>query len=174
MVPELILYLGNHRLSNLFLRRADDTSYNFTTILHFQLLIILFTMICGGGTYAATTMKRYFAHEAVEDKYGVIAPWYNGLNGQCYFRIRIAAETLKRYPWTDPNKDIVGLPTYMVNGRWYQAASDQPIRVIPLEADLENWPYGKHWANGDYGQRTFYVLTALVDYYRYSGGYVTV
>jgi len=135
----------------------------------FQLLTILLTTIWGGGTYAATTQKRYFAHDAVEDKYGVIAPWYNGLNGQCDFRVRIAAETMKRYPWTDPNKDVVGLPTYMVNGRWYQAASVDKIKVIPLEEGMENWPYGKHWCNGDYGQRTYYVLTALVDYYRYSG-----
>ena len=27
---------------------------------------------------AATTQKRYFAHEAVIDRHGVIAPWYQG------------------------------------------------------------------------------------------------
>lgn len=53
-------------------------------------------------TSAATAgvQSRYYGHAAVHDRYGVIAPWYQGLNGQCDFRVRIAAETLKRYPWT--------------------------------------------------------------------------
>ena len=45
---------------------------------------------------AATARKHYFAHDAVEDRNGVIAPWYNGQNGQFDLRVRIAAETLKR------------------------------------------------------------------------------
>jgi hypothetical protein len=44
---------------------------------------------------------QYFAHPATVDRYGVIAPWYQALNGQCDLRVRIAAETLKRYPWAD-------------------------------------------------------------------------
>ena len=133
----------------------------------FRLLIILFTTTWGVGTYAATTQKHYFAHDTVEDKYGVIAPWYNELNGQCDFRVRVAAETLKRYPWTDPDTDVVGLPAYMVNGRW-QVAANGDIKVIPLEQNVPDGPL-QHWNNGDYGQRTCFVLNALVDYYRYSG-----
>ena len=53
---------------------------------------------------AAVTQKHYYAHDAVEDSNGVIAPWYKGLNGPCDMRIRIAAETMKRYPWTTPAK----------------------------------------------------------------------
>lgn len=137
--------------------------------------IVLALGMWGSGIYAATARKHYFAHDAVEDQYGVIAPWYNGLNGQCDFRVRIAAETLKRYPWTDPNVDVVGVPAYIVNGRW-NISADGVIKVIPLEQGLENanWPPGKHWNNGDYGQRTYYVLTSFVDYYRYSGDPVAI
>ena len=46
----------------------------------------------------AVTQPRYYAHETRHDSQGVIAPWYQGLNGQCDLRVRIAAETLKRYP----------------------------------------------------------------------------
>ncbi|MHC4122942.1 MAG: malectin domain-containing carbohydrate-binding protein [Planctomycetota bacterium] len=125
-------------------------------------------------TYAATTRKQYFAHDAVEDKYGVIAPWYKGLNGQCDFRVRIAAETLKRYPWTEPN-EIVDVPAYMVNGRW---GIDQngTIKVRPLDFGhkqmLSVIPYAKDhlpWHSGDYGCRTYLVLSGMVDYYRYTG-----
>src|SRR5512139_2216676 len=53
---------------------------------------------------AATNLPAYYAHPAVEDAHGVIAPWYRGLNGQLPCRVRIGAETLKRYPWSDPAK----------------------------------------------------------------------
>jgi hypothetical protein len=60
-------------------------------------LIVLFLLGIPSGVFAT---QRYFAHEAVEDSHGVIAPWYRGQNGQCDFRVRVAAETMKRYPWT--------------------------------------------------------------------------
>lgn len=106
----------------------------------------------------AATMKRYYAHEAVEDRYGVIAPWYQGQNGQCDLRVRIAAETLKRYPWTDPSRAAAAAPEYVFNG-WWNIAPDGIITIPPLE----------DWGNGDLGQRAAYVLSGLVDYYRYSG-----
>ena len=52
-----------------------------------------------GQQSSTTSPVRYYGHPKVEDRYGVIAPWYHGLNGQADFRVRIAAETLKRYPW---------------------------------------------------------------------------
>ena len=58
---------------------------------------------------AGAAQKRYYAYPVVEDRHGVIAPWYKGQNGQCDFRIRIAAETLKRYPWTDKTKAVAAV-----------------------------------------------------------------
>ena len=66
-----------------------------------RLLLVLTVVYCAQFHAAAATAKaHYYAHDAVLDSRGVIAPWYQGLNGQCDFRVRIAAETLKRYPWT--------------------------------------------------------------------------
>ena len=48
---------------------------------------------------AASVKPHFYAHDAVADSNGVIAPWHKGLNGQCNLRVRIAAETLNRYPW---------------------------------------------------------------------------
>ncbi len=53
-----------------------------------------------GPVFGAGVQSRYYGHAAAQDEHGVVAPWYRGLNGQCDFRVRIAAETLKRYPWT--------------------------------------------------------------------------
>jgi len=62
--------------------------------------------------------KRIYAHDAVVDSCGVIAPWYKGLNGQCDLRVRIAAETLKRYPWTTTSNAIAAYPDYVFSGHW--------------------------------------------------------
>lgn len=107
---------------------------------------------------AATTQKHYYAHDAVEDEYGVIAPWYTGQNGQLDLRIRIAAETLKRYPWTDTKKAVATLPEFIFSGAW-KITADGTITIPPIS----------DWANGDLGQRASYLLSGLIDYYRYSG-----
>ena len=107
---------------------------------------------------AANARARYYGHEAVVDSCGVIAPWYQGLNGQCDFRVRIAAETLKRYPWTTTNNAIAAYPDYVFSGHW-QITSNGVI--VPQTAS--------DWDNGDIGQRSTSVLMGLVDYYRYSG-----
>jgi hypothetical protein len=112
-------------------------------------------------TAAAADAKpaaTYFAHPAVEDSDGVIAPWYRGLNGQCDFRVRIAAETLKRYPWTTPQQPVQG-PHFIYNGNW-KIAADGAISINPALPD---------WANGDVGQRSASLLFGLTDYYRYTG-----
>ena len=57
-------------------------------------------------------VKKYFAHTVVEDRDGVVAPWYHGQNGQVDFRVRIAAETLKRYPWTDKKMAVMAAPLF--------------------------------------------------------------
>src|SRR5262245_58737267 len=68
-------------------------------------------------SFAGPTQKRYYGHDAVTDKNGVIAPWYKQLNGQCDFRVRIAAETLKRYPWTTTNNAIAAFPDYLFTSK---------------------------------------------------------
>jgi len=62
--------------------------------------------------------KRYYGHEAVEDGHGVIAPWYRGQNGQCDFRIRVAAETIKRYPWAVADQTVAPAPHFVFNSHW--------------------------------------------------------
>jgi hypothetical protein len=102
--------------------------------------------------------RRYYAYAAAEDRFGVIAPWYRGQNGQCDFRVRIAAETLKRYPWVDKDKCVAPGPHFIFNGQW-RIAADGAISV----------PGCNDWDNGDLGQRAAYILSSLVEYYRYSG-----
>ena len=107
---------------------------------------------------AASVQERYYGHAAVHDAHGVIAPWYRGLNGQCDLRVRIAAETLKRYPWTTATNAIAVYPHYVFTGHW-KIADDGVI--TPLSTG--------EWNNGDLGQRATSVLNGFVDYYRYTG-----
>ncbi|MBM3501770.1 MAG: hypothetical protein FJX74_24205, partial [Armatimonadetes bacterium] len=104
------------------------------------------------------TPARLYAHEAVTDRHGVIAPWYRGQNGQCDFRVRIAAETLKRYPWVGTDSAVAAAPHYVFSGAW-RIAEDGTISIPPIS----------DWDNGDLGQRAAYLLSGLVDYYRYTG-----
>jgi hypothetical protein len=107
----------------------------------------------------AKPVRKYFGHPVVEDRYGVIAPWYHGQNGQCDFRVRISEETLKRYPWTEPGKSAMQGPHYIFNGVW----NIKPDGTIGVNYNLSDWD------NGDVGQRSFGLLLSQVDYYRYSG-----
>ena len=122
------------------------------------LIVAVILSMAGARTPAATVQKRYYAHPAVHDRYGVIAPWYTSQNGQCDFRVRVAAETLKRYPWTTPGQAASVVPHYVFNGHW-KITTDGTITAVPIN----------DWDNGDLGQRASYVLSGLVDYYRYSG-----
>lgn len=115
-------------------------------------------LIATAAATAATVQARYYAHPTIHDRHGVIAPWYRGQNGQCDFRVRVAAETLKRYPWVAPPQAARAAPHYVFNGHW-KIDSDGAITPVPI----------RDWANGDLGQRAAYVLSGLVDYYRYSG-----
>ncbi|HQK95165.1 MAG TPA: malectin domain-containing carbohydrate-binding protein [Armatimonadota bacterium] len=116
-------------------------------------------LLCLLATFAATAwsqeLPRYYAHEAVLDANGVIAPWYRRQNGPLDLRVRVAAETLKRYPWTERPRPA---PHYVFSGAW-GIAPDGTISIPPID----------NWSNGDLGQRAAYVLSGLVDYYRYSG-----
>jgi len=87
-------------------------------------LAVLASLALGWAWFAggAEARARYYAHAAVHDGQGVIAPWYGGLNGQCDFRVRIAAETLKRYPWTTTNEAAAAYPHYVFSGVWQIAS----------------------------------------------------
>lgn len=123
-----------------------------------KLLTIPLTGLLAASAWAATVQDRYYGHPAVHDEHGVIAPWYRGLNGQCDLRVRIAAETLKRYPWTTTNDAVAAYPHYVFTGHW-KIANDGAI--TPLNT--------ADWHNGDLGQRATSVLNGFVDYYRYTG-----
>ena len=96
------------------------------------------------GAAGATTQKRYYAHEAVEDRYGVIAPWYGGQNGQIDRRVRTAAEFLKRYPWVGPDKSVMAGPHYVFNAR-VDLDAKGAIQVLPARPRTPGpgrWPAG--------------------------------
>ncbi len=121
------------------------------------LLLIVFAEFGALVSHAAMTSK-YFAHPGVEDGFGVIAPWYNGQNGQCDWRVRIAAETLKRYPWAEEPVAVMPAPHYVFNGHW-AIKPDGTIQVNPQLPD---------WHNGDVGQRSVSLILGLTAYYRYT------
>lgn len=106
----------------------------------------------------AVVQPRYYGHAAVHDAHGVLAPWYRGLNGQCDFRVRIAAETLKRYPWTTRTNAIDQYPAYVFSGFWQISSNGVITPKDPGD-----------WGNGDLSQRATSVLNGFVDYYRYTG-----
>lgn len=108
--------------------------------------------------YAAQTMQRYYAHDTVEDQHGVIAPWYTGQNGQFDYRVRIASETLRRYPWVTKKKAVGIAPEYAFNNTW-RITPEGTISV----RDIDNW------TNAGRGQGSARAMLAWVDYYRYSG-----
>ena len=126
-------------------------------------LALLETILLLGTTCVmareAKSVKKYFAHPVVEDRCGVIAPWYRGQTGQCDLRVRIAEETLKRYPWTEPGKSVMPGPHYIFNGCW----TIDPSGTIRVNPEL------KDWDNGDVGQRSIGLLLGQTDYYRYTG-----
>lgn len=128
-------------------------------MLKFRVGIVVVALAVAGAGHAATKQINYFGHNAEVDKYGVIAPWYPAQNGQFDYRVRIAAETMKRYPWSEPGKAVMPAPEYVYNGHWNDVDYRGKI------ASLELTP----WNNGDVGQRNAYVLSSLIDYYRYSG-----
>jgi hypothetical protein len=107
---------------------------------------------------AATTQRRYFAHEAVTDRHGVIAPWYSGQNGLVDYRVRVAAEFLKRYPWVVTDRSVMAGPHWVFNARVDLDPSGQ-ITVLPATDSM----------NGNLGQRFKYITEALPRYYRYTG-----
>ena len=124
----------------------------------FSATLLLGFLSLGSHANAATVQKHYFGHDAVQDQYGVIAPWYKGQNGQFDFRVRIAAETLKRYPWAKRDGAVMAAPEYVFNGQW-NIDSEGKITI----------PHEKDWEDGDLAQRAAYLISSMLEYYRYSG-----
>ncbi len=124
----------------------------------FACLPVSLTLACTAAL-AQTTQDRYYAHRAVEDSHGVIAPWYEGQNGQWDYRVRVAADTLKRYPWALPPRAAMPAPEFVYNGSW--SITDEGAITVP--------PPSNQWDNGDVGQRGACVIWALRNHYAYSG-----
>jgi len=120
--------------------------------------VLLLLALPAVPVFGAVVQSRYYGHAAVHDRDSVIAPWYGGLNGQCDFRVRIAAETLKRYPWTTRTNAIAEYPAYVFSGFWRISSNGV---ITPRDPG--------DWGNGDLSQRATSVLNGFVDYYRYTG-----
>lgn len=119
--------------------------------------VLLAFGVAGAGHSAlcAETLSRYYAHDTVEDQYGVIAPWYRGQNGQFDYRVRIAAETLRRYPWLTTRTVA---PAYAYNNTW-RISKDGAISIPEID----------NWQGAGRGQGSARALFTWTEYYRYSG-----
>ena len=108
--------------------------------------------------WASTNLPSYYSHPTEVDGYGVIAPWYHGLNGQLDERVNIAVNVYKRYPWVDQPKAVMAAPDFIYNSHW-SIKPDGTIRIPPTT----------DWMCGDLCQRTWSIVKGLTAYYQYSG-----
>ncbi len=119
-------------------------------------------LLCAGVLNAAVqdqpALDAYYAHPVREDAFGVIAPWYEGTNGQLDARVRIAVDVYKRYPWVGKDKAVMAAPDFIYNSHW-QIADDGTIAIPPTN----------DWMCGDLGQRVWSIVKGLTAYYAYSG-----
>ena len=103
-------------------------------------------------------LPSYFAHPVHEDRYGVVAPWYQGLNGQLDERASIAVNVYKRYPWVGKPKAVMAAPDFVYNSHW-SISADGTISIPPTT----------DWMCGDLSQRAWSIVKGLTAYYQYSG-----
>ena len=130
-----------------------------TAFRHWRLaLTVLGTVATGAGALASTNLPSYYAHAAELDSYGVLAPWYHGLNGQLDERLNMAVNVYKRYPWVDRPKAVMAAPDFIYNSHW-SIKPDGTI-LIPPTTD---------WMCGDLCQRAWSIVKGLTAYYQYSG-----
>jgi hypothetical protein len=123
----------------------------------FSMMVWMLFAVCMGAQ-AATNLASYYAHPAELDSYGVIAPWYHGLNGQLDERLNIAVNVYKRYPWVDKPKAVMAAPDFIYNSHW----SIKPDGTILI-------PPATDWMCGDLAGRTWSTIKGLTAYYQYSG-----
>jgi hypothetical protein len=126
--------------------------------LRFRRPLALFVLLILAEARASTNLASYYAHPTVVDHYGVIAPWYHGLNGQLDERLNIAVNVYKRYPWVDKPKAVMAAPDFIYNSHW-SIKPDGTI-LIPPTTD---------WMCGDLCQRAWSIVKGLTAYYQYSG-----
>ena len=129
---------------------------NLSSISVPALMLLFFTFLSQSG-FAAQSRQSYYAHDAVEDSFGVIAPWSKGQNGPLDTRLRIAVEVMKRYPWVDTDKAVMAAPDFVYNSHW--SIKDDGTIVIPPTND---------WMCGDLSQRAWSIIKGLTAYYQYS------
>lgn len=141
-----------------FFKNTRFSSEQFRRLLKIRFVALVMALLVAVAVPAAETVKQLFAHPTVEDEYGVITPWYGGQNGQFDNRVRIAAETIKRYPWIAAGQAPARTPEFVFNSTW--RIDDDGKISVPLIDD---------WANGVMGQNAARMLNGLVDYYQYSG-----
>jgi hypothetical protein len=115
-------------------------------------------LIAINPVYALTNLPSYYAHPVRLDSYGVIAPWYEGLNGQLDERLSIAVNVYKRYPWVNKPKAVMAAPDFIYNSHW----SIQPDGTIVI-------PPTTDWMCGDLCARAWSIVKGLTAYYQYSG-----
>jgi len=124
-------------------------------------LAITFTLFClpaipvGHNATAATNLPSYYAHPAVLDTNGVIAPWYQGLNGQLDERLNIAVNVYKRYPWVDKPKAVMAAPDFVYNSHW-SIKPDGTILIPPSPDGM----------CGDLGAPPWAIIKGLTAYYQ--------
>lgn len=61
--------------------RCNQTTHTTSALIRMLLICSMIWLALDGYAHAATTQKHYFGHDAQEDQYGAIAPWYKGQNG---------------------------------------------------------------------------------------------
>ena len=120
--------------------------------------ILLAGLACAREAAAATRLPHYYGHDTVEDENGVIDTWYREQNGPLDWRLRIAAETMKRYPWTDESRAVMAVPEYMFSPGW--SITPEGEIIVPKFVD---------GGDGDQGQRAVFILEGWANYYRYTG-----
>ncbi|MBN2295387.1 MAG: hypothetical protein JXM70_23350 [Pirellulales bacterium] len=138
------------------------------------MIVLAFSVPLGicGEKKSENKTARYFTHQAREDRHGVIAPWCDTQNGSCDFRVRVSAETLKRYPWADAKKAVMAAPEYVYFSQWNIDKDGKITLPKPYEAKGYahfNKKFRTQWLNGDLGSRYYFVVPALMRYYAYSG-----
>lgn len=142
--------------------------------------VVVIVLALAGDSRAWDRLESYYAHRAVEDEHGVIAPWHPGQNGPCDLRVRIAAEIFKRYPWVEggrPERDgevgdeVEGAPPGVGRGK---AALTAPHLIYNTHWKIDpdgtiTIPPTDPWMCGDLSQRALSIIRGLTAHYAYTG-----
>ena len=111
------------------------------------LVAILLWPVCATAA-DPQVVKKYFAHPAVEDRDGVIAPWYRGQNGQCDFRVRDRGRDAQALSLGRQGRGRHGGAAF----RLHRNVGIKPDGTILVSPKLDNWMFA------DVGQRSVSTL----------------